>query len=305
MHDRARAGCTVILTTHILDVAERLVDRIGIIRSGRLLTEGTLDELRLKPAGCSRLPPPRQSFSRSSRRLPDGSISMPRKRECGRSETSILQSMRPTTLYLELRTTCRTRRACGWKRCVGFSMLLKSMMNELARAAPDDLELQHSRSGMLNQFVFTYIRAGDLSRTRGRLSVLEFLINVAASGDLYRFLSAIPYDTRVQSLPSPWKKFSEPLNPFVAMAQLNITFDRSIPIAEIKVERWWDEFPELVLSLGFVGSDNFMDYRSGDINITCQISAATLAALGFTIMHKQLPTQKSLASSPGGFLSRE
>jgi ABC-2 type transport system ATP-binding protein len=46
--DRARGGCTVILTTHILDVAERLVDRIGIIQSGRLLTEGTLDELRIK-----------------------------------------------------------------------------------------------------------------------------------------------------------------------------------------------------------------------------------------------------------------
>ena len=46
--DRARKGCTVILTTHILDVAERLVDRIGIIQSGRLLAQGTLDELRLK-----------------------------------------------------------------------------------------------------------------------------------------------------------------------------------------------------------------------------------------------------------------
>jgi ABC-2 type transport system ATP-binding protein len=38
----------VILTTHILDVAERLVDRIGIIQSGRLLAEGTLDDLRRK-----------------------------------------------------------------------------------------------------------------------------------------------------------------------------------------------------------------------------------------------------------------
>ena len=46
--DHARKGCTVILTTHILDVAERLVDRIGIIQSGRLLAQGTLDELRLK-----------------------------------------------------------------------------------------------------------------------------------------------------------------------------------------------------------------------------------------------------------------
>jgi ABC-2 type transport system ATP-binding protein len=31
-----------------MDVAERLVDRIGIIQSGRLLAEGTLDELRAK-----------------------------------------------------------------------------------------------------------------------------------------------------------------------------------------------------------------------------------------------------------------
>jgi ABC-2 type transport system ATP-binding protein len=50
--ERARAGCTIVLTTHIMDVAERLVDRIGIIQSGRLLAEGTLDELRAQ-AGCA------------------------------------------------------------------------------------------------------------------------------------------------------------------------------------------------------------------------------------------------------------
>jgi ABC-2 type transport system ATP-binding protein len=44
--DRARHGCTIILTTHILDVAERLVDRIGIIQAGELLAQGSLDELR-------------------------------------------------------------------------------------------------------------------------------------------------------------------------------------------------------------------------------------------------------------------
>ena len=43
---RVRAGGTVILTTHILEVAERLADRIGIIRAGRLVAEGTLAELR-------------------------------------------------------------------------------------------------------------------------------------------------------------------------------------------------------------------------------------------------------------------
>jgi len=46
LQERARAGCTIILTTHILDVAERLVDRIGIIRAGALIVEGTLDQLR-------------------------------------------------------------------------------------------------------------------------------------------------------------------------------------------------------------------------------------------------------------------
>ena len=39
-------GATIILTTHILEVAERLADRIGIIARGRLIAEGTLDELR-------------------------------------------------------------------------------------------------------------------------------------------------------------------------------------------------------------------------------------------------------------------
>lgn len=42
---RTRAGCTVILTTHILEVAERMADRIGIIRAGRLIAEGTPAEL--------------------------------------------------------------------------------------------------------------------------------------------------------------------------------------------------------------------------------------------------------------------
>jgi ABC-2 type transport system ATP-binding protein len=46
LQTRVRAGCTVILTTHILEVAERMADRIGVIASGRLVAEGTLSELR-------------------------------------------------------------------------------------------------------------------------------------------------------------------------------------------------------------------------------------------------------------------
>lgn len=45
---RARVddGAGVILTTHILEVAERMADRIGIIKDGKLLIEGSLEELR-------------------------------------------------------------------------------------------------------------------------------------------------------------------------------------------------------------------------------------------------------------------
>jgi len=48
LRERARAGGTIIMTTHILEVAERMADRIGVIAHGRLIAEGTLEELRLK-----------------------------------------------------------------------------------------------------------------------------------------------------------------------------------------------------------------------------------------------------------------
>jgi ABC-2 type transport system ATP-binding protein len=43
---RVRAGASVIMTTHILEVAERMAERIGVISGGRLIAHGTLEELR-------------------------------------------------------------------------------------------------------------------------------------------------------------------------------------------------------------------------------------------------------------------
>jgi ABC-2 type transport system ATP-binding protein len=45
LRERVRAGGTIVMTTHILEVAERMADRIGVIAHGRLIAEGTLDEL--------------------------------------------------------------------------------------------------------------------------------------------------------------------------------------------------------------------------------------------------------------------
>jgi ABC-2 type transport system ATP-binding protein len=44
--ERARQGCTIVLTTHILEVAERLAERISIVARGRVIAQGTMQELR-------------------------------------------------------------------------------------------------------------------------------------------------------------------------------------------------------------------------------------------------------------------
>jgi ABC-2 type transport system ATP-binding protein len=46
LRERVRAGGAVIMTTHILEVAERMADRIGVIAARRLIAQGTLEELR-------------------------------------------------------------------------------------------------------------------------------------------------------------------------------------------------------------------------------------------------------------------
>ena len=42
----ADRGAAVMLSTHILEIAERMCDRIGIINQGQLIAQGTMDELR-------------------------------------------------------------------------------------------------------------------------------------------------------------------------------------------------------------------------------------------------------------------
>jgi len=39
-------GCTIFMTTHVLEIAEKMCSRIGIIDRGSLIAEGTMDELR-------------------------------------------------------------------------------------------------------------------------------------------------------------------------------------------------------------------------------------------------------------------
>ena len=46
MKEHAKDGNTVFFSTHILEIAEKLCDRIGIINKGKIVFVGTIDELR-------------------------------------------------------------------------------------------------------------------------------------------------------------------------------------------------------------------------------------------------------------------
>ena len=76
-------GTTVLLTTHYLDEAEHLADRVGVLAAGRLVAEGTPEELTgvghdgralRPPAGHGGRRPRRCAAGRRGRR-PDASSS--------------------------------------------------------------------------------------------------------------------------------------------------------------------------------------------------------------------------------------
>ena len=55
LREKARAGTTIFLTTHILALAEDIADRIGIVMDGRLVALGTIPDLLGRVPGATGL----------------------------------------------------------------------------------------------------------------------------------------------------------------------------------------------------------------------------------------------------------
>lgn len=53
MKEHASKGNSVFFSTHVLEVAEKLCDRIGIINKGKLVYEGTMNEIKEQYKGLS------------------------------------------------------------------------------------------------------------------------------------------------------------------------------------------------------------------------------------------------------------
>lgn len=45
MHDLCQKGAAVFFSTHVLDVAEKLCNKVAIIKQGKIITSGTMEEL--------------------------------------------------------------------------------------------------------------------------------------------------------------------------------------------------------------------------------------------------------------------
>ena len=46
MRDFCRNGNAIFFSTHVLDVAEKLCDKVAIIKNGKLVKVGTMDEVK-------------------------------------------------------------------------------------------------------------------------------------------------------------------------------------------------------------------------------------------------------------------
>jgi ABC-2 type transport system ATP-binding protein len=61
LRELASEGVTVFMSTHILEIAERMCDRVGIIQKGRLLAVGNMDDLRQAAAAKGAMKHPEAS----------------------------------------------------------------------------------------------------------------------------------------------------------------------------------------------------------------------------------------------------
>ncbi|MCQ2458603.1 MAG: ABC transporter ATP-binding protein [Clostridia bacterium] len=46
MREKCKEGCSIFFSTHVLEVAEKLCDKVAIIRGGKLIRNGTMEEVK-------------------------------------------------------------------------------------------------------------------------------------------------------------------------------------------------------------------------------------------------------------------
>ena len=86
----ARPGATVLLTTHYMEEAERLCDRVAIVDHGKIIAQGTPGRARRRPAGARTS----SSSPRSRRSRPRTLKALPGVRDCRRRDDALVRRRR-------------------------------------------------------------------------------------------------------------------------------------------------------------------------------------------------------------------
>lgn len=109
-------GVTVLLTTHYLEEAEVLADRIGIIRSGKLVAEGTIERLRERIQAIGEI------AIRLTKPISDEELA---------AKISRLQSVMPTNVrHDKLRGTLYVGQCSSMDPARSLSLILKWLQDE-------------------------------------------------------------------------------------------------------------------------------------------------------------------------------
>jgi len=89
------AGLTVLLTTHYMDEAEQLADRVGVLAAGRLVAEGTPAELKAS------VPEATITFARPDRLAPSD-LPLPSSAVVASDGSVTIDTAEPTRVLAEL-----------------------------------------------------------------------------------------------------------------------------------------------------------------------------------------------------------
>jgi ABC-2 type transport system ATP-binding protein len=160
----AARGVTIFVSTHLLDMAEKLCDRVGIIHHGQLVATGTLDEIRAEPRPAarwktcsSRLPtkPKRRRNERAAHHLADDRMRLTRQRNMLRNNLFRFkkkiarchrrQAQQPVDTDALVMALMCSRSACPTTWCSTCSVI--SMPDSACRNGPQDGDPHRIRAG--------------------------------------------------------------------------------------------------------------------------------------------------------------
>ena len=114
LRDLLHEGCSIVLTTHYIEEAEALADRVAVITRGRLVASGTVEEMRAhvsrKSIVCRTTPAARDAAGLARGAAGRRGLRSPADRDARRGSRAAQAARRGRRTFRHRGETCRSRR---------------------------------------------------------------------------------------------------------------------------------------------------------------------------------------------------